>query len=254
MHCVITFDFSGKNAVITGAGGGMGEAIALSLLKAGCSVLAIDMKPCPASLSGAGDALTYAQGDLTEPGFVERTIVAAYKRRGRLDYLANVAGVLWFGRDKSLLDMDLKVWDRVFDINLKSMVYTCRSAVPLMKTTGAGSAMVHFSTVQWLRGDPVPQDAYQASKAGVAAISKSLAMQLAADGIRSNTIFPGVARTPMQARWSAEDAVEAAKYVPLRRVGTAQDMANVALFLLSEGAGYITGAEIVVDGGLLLKM
>ncbi len=252
---MIKFDFSGRNAIVTGAGGGMGEAIALSLLKAGCAVSAIDLKPRPATYGDFGEALNYVQGDLTDLKFVERTVASAFERRGRLDYLANVAGVLWFGRDKSLLDMDMDVWNQVFDINLKSMVYVCRSAAPLMRRTGAGGAMVHFSTIQWLRGDPTPQDAYQASKAGVYALSKSLAMQLAGDGIRSNLIYPGMALTPMQARWDSEDIRKAvADYVPLKRIGTAQDMANATLFLLSEEAGYITGTEIAVDGGLLMRL
>jgi NAD(P)-dependent dehydrogenase (short-subunit alcohol dehydrogenase family) len=251
---MIKYDFSGKNAVVTGAGGGMGEAITLSLLEARCAVTAIDVKPCPHSYANCGDALNYVQGDLTDSEFVELTISGAFRSRGRLDYLANVAGVLWFGRDISLLEMDLRVWDQVFDINLKSMVHTSRSAVPLMRRSKAGGAMVHISTTQWLRGDLKPQDAYQASKAGVCAVSKSLAMQLAADGIRSNVVLPGITLTPMQARWNEGDIRAVADYVPIKRIGTAQEMANVTLFLLSDGASYITGTEIVVDGGLLMRV
>ena len=198
-------------------------------------------------------ALTYAQGDLRDQAFVERTILAAFERSGRLDYLANVAGVLLFGRDKSLLDMDLSVWDDVLDINLRSIVLTSRAAAPLMRRSGGGS-MVHFSTIQWMRGDLKPQDAYQASKAAVSAVSRSLAMQLAADGIRSNTICPGPTLTPLQARWDTmEVRQQVADYVPLGRIGTAADMANAALFLLSDAASFITGVDLVVDGGVLLR-
>ncbi|RWX59152.1 SDR family oxidoreductase, partial [Mesorhizobium sp. M2A.F.Ca.ET.039.01.1.1] len=168
---------------------------------------------------------------------------------------ANVAGVLWFGRDKSALDMDLGVWDDVFNINLKSFVHTARAVVPHMRAGGRGGAMVHFSTIQWYRGDPNPQDAYQASKAGVCALSKSLAMQLASERIRSNAICPGMALTPLQARWDTEEKRAAvANYAPLGRIGTPQDMANAALFLLSDAASYITGIELAVDGGLLMRM
>jgi NAD(P)-dependent dehydrogenase (short-subunit alcohol dehydrogenase family) len=246
-----SYDFRNRTAVVTGAGGGMGEAIALALAKAGAVVTAIDVKPCPASLKV--DRMHYAQGDLRDAGFVETTIEAAHARSGRLDYLANVAGVLWFGRDKSLLEMELAVWDEVMDINLKSMVLTSRAAAPLMRKSGGG-AMVHFSTIQWMRGDLQPQDAYQASKAAVCAISRSLAMQLAGDGIRSNSICPGPTLTPLQARWNTEQIRgQVADYVPLKRIGTAQDMANAALFLLSDGSSYITGVDLVVDGGLLLR-
>lgn len=254
-EAMISYDFSGRHAVVTGAGGGMGEALALALLKAGAAVTAIDLKPQPETLAGFGDRLAYAQGDLSDPAFIESTITAAGERRSGIDYLANVAGVLWFGRDRSVLEMDMDVWDKVFDINLKALALTARAAVPFMRETGRGGAMVHFSTVQWLRGDPKPQDAYQASKAGVCALSKSLAMQLAAEGIRSNAICPGMALTPLQARWDSDEVLKAvADYAPLRRIGTPQDMANAALFLLSDAASYITGIELAVDGGLLMRM
>ena len=249
---MIKFDFSGKVAVVTGAGGGMGGEIASMILEAGGSVVMIDVKPEPADLPGDPDRRLYAQGDLTDTEFVTATIDEGAKRFGRIDHLANVAGVLWFGRDVSLLDIDLDLWDQIFDINIKSMVRTARAAVPHMKQAGGGS-MVHFSTVQCLRGDPAPQDAYSTSKAGVGALSRSLAMQLAADNIRSNAIYPGPTESPMQARWDTADKLEAvAAHVPLGRVGAPRDLATAALFLLSDGASYITGIDMVVDGGLLL--
>lgn len=249
---MLRFDFTGRTAVVTGAGGGMGEAIAKMLLEAGATVTAIDVKPQPETLP-AHERLVFAQGDLRDLAFVEKTIGDAHARTGRLDHLANVAGVLWFGRDRSFLDIDLAVWDEVMDINLKTMLLTARVAVPLMKKTGAGS-MVHFSTIQWLRGDAKPQEAYQASKAGVCALSKSIAMQCAADGIRSNAVLPGPALTPLQARWDSDEIRKAVSgYVPIGRIGTPQDMANAALFLLSDAAGFITGTELVVDGGVLMR-
>ncbi len=249
---MLTFDFSNRVAVITGAGGGMGLEIANGILSTGGSTILIDVKPQPDTLYHAPDRCLYAQGDLTDDAFVTDTINAGAARFGRIDYLANVAGVLWFDRDRSLLDMDLDVWDSVFDINLKSMVRTARAAVPHMKSAGGG-AMVHISSTQCLRGDPLPQDAYSTAKAGVGALSRSLAMQLAADNIRSNTIFPGGTRTPLQDRWDTEDKVaQAGSYVPLGRIGEASELAAAALFLLSDGASYITGTDLVVDGGLLL--
>lgn len=247
-----SYNFANRTAIVTGAGGGMGEAIARDLAKAGAKVTAIDLKPCPASLAGE-KSVSFVQGDLRDREFVEATIAAAHGRFGRLDYLVNVAGVLWFGRDKSLLEMDMKVWDDVMDINLKSMVLTSRAATPFMQKSGGG-AMVHFSTIQWMRGDLKPQDAYQASKAAVCAVSRSLAMQLAGDGIRSNTICPGPTLTPLQARWDTEKIrAEVADYIPLKRIGSAEDMSNAALFLLSDGASFITGVDLVVDGGMLLR-
>lgn len=249
---MLNFDFRGRAAVVTGAGGGMGLELSRQILASGGAVAMIDMKPVPEDLP-QDERCLYAQGNLVDAAFVQRTIDAAARQFGRIDYLANVAGVLWFDRDTSLLNIDLDVWDQVFKINLKSMVHTARAVVPHMRAAGGG-AMVHFSTVQCLRGDSTPQDAYAASKAGVGAISKSLAMQLAPEGIRSNTIFPGLTLTPMQHRWdNPEKVAEMGKYVPMGRVGTPRELAQAALFLLSDGASYITGVDLVVDGGILLK-
>jgi NAD(P)-dependent dehydrogenase (short-subunit alcohol dehydrogenase family) len=241
-------DFSGKVAVVTGAGGGMGLAVAQRLLEAGARVTLIDIKPAPENLPPHA---VFDQLDISDADAVRRSIDATYQRHSRLDYLVNAAGVLWFDRDRSLVDIDLDTWDEVMTINLKSVVHTVRAAVPWMRTTGGG-AMVHFSTIQCLRGDDRPQDAYQASKAGVIALSKSIAVQFARDGIRSNTLLPGPTRTPMQARWDEKpEAVEAlAGRIPLERVGEPEDMAGACLFLLGQDAAFITGTELIVDGGV----
>jgi NAD(P)-dependent dehydrogenase (short-subunit alcohol dehydrogenase family) len=244
-----TAEFSGKSAFVTGAGGGMGLAIARGLLEAGASVTLYDIKDAPGDLPAGA---RYVRGDVSD----ERAVAAAIAGQaeaagGRLDCLVNAAGVLWFETDKSAVEMNLDTWDKVFAINLKSMVHTVRHAVPLMKQAGGG-AMVHISTIQCLRGDSQPQDAYQASKAGMVALSKSLAIQFAGDKIRSNVIFPGPALTPMQQRWydDPSKADRVADYVPLKRLGTPEDMANACLFLLSDAAGFITGTELTVDGGV----
>ena len=247
-------DFSDRHLVVTGAGGGMGQEIALRYLDAGGLVTAFDVKPLPDSLAEYGDRVSYHQTDITNAAEVSAAIDAAAERQGRLDHLANVAGVLWFDRDGSAVEMDLAVWDKVFDINLKAMVHTARAALPHMRATVGDRAMVHVSTTQWYRGDPKPQDAYAASKAGVCALSKSLAMQFAAEGIRSNALVPGLTLSPLQARWDDEaKRAEAASVPPLGRLGTPGDMAAATLFLLSDAASYITGVEMIVDGGLLMR-
>jgi len=250
---MLTFDFRDKTAVVTGAGGGMGEAIATAILEAGGKVLMLDVKQEPEGYARFGERALYVQGDIRDEAHVNGAVERALSWFGGIDYLANVAGVLWFGRDKSALEMDLGIWDEVFAINLKAMVHMVRAVVPHMKARGGG-AMVHFSSVQCLRGDPIPQDAYSASKAAVGALSRSLAMQLAAHNIRSNAIYPGPTHSPMQARWDTEEKVAAVgSHIPLGRVGRPEDLANATLFLLSDGASYITGIDLIVDGGLLLK-
>ncbi len=248
---MLTFDFCNRVAIVTGAAGGMGEAICKALAKGGCKVVGVDVKPCPKSLASLGN-IDFVQGDLTEEAFVASVASRASERHGRLDYLCNVAGVLWFDKDKSIFEIEMDVWDRVFDINLRSIVMMTRACQPLMQKQGG--AMVHVSTIQWMRGDTAPQDAYSASKAAVSAFSRSIAMQMAGDGIRSNVICPGATLTPMQARWDTKEKRRSvAEAVPLGRIGTPEDMANVALFLLSDAAGYITGVDVPVDGGLLLR-
>ena len=245
--------FTNKTAIVTGASGGMGLNIARDLLAGGARVTMIDLKPeRPANLPA--DRALYLIGDVTDDTFVYKAIAHAFHETGHLDYVVNAAGVLLFGRDKSLVEIDLDLWDKVLAVDLKSMVITTRAAVPFMQQSGGG-AMVHISSIQCLRGDDKPQDAYQAAKAGMLALSKSIAIQFARDGIRSNCILPGPVDSPMQDRWRSHPGHKqaVADAVPLGRVGTTQDVADACLFLLSDKASYITGTELVVDGGLMAR-
>jgi NAD(P)-dependent dehydrogenase (short-subunit alcohol dehydrogenase family) len=174
-------------------------------------------------------------------------VASTVARFGCLDYLVNTVGVLLFGEDRSLLDIDLPLWDRVLEVNLKSFMLTARHAIPAMRAAGGG-AMVHFSSTQALRGDRAAQDAYGASKGAVRSLSKSIAIQFAGDGIRSNAILPGATMSPMQARWVGRET-EIGASIPLGRLGSTQDQSNACLFLLSDAASFITGAELIVDGG-----
>jgi NAD(P)-dependent dehydrogenase (short-subunit alcohol dehydrogenase family) len=236
--------FAGKSAVVTGAAGGMGLNIARDLMAAGATVTGIDLLARPSGFAG------WVQGDVGDEAAVARAMSETFARGGRLDYLVNAAGVLWFDRDRSLVDIDLEVWERVIRINLTGCMLATRHAIPLMQKSGGG-AMVHFSSTQCLRGDDRPQDAYQVAKAGVLALSKSIAVQFAGDRIRSNVILPSATESPMQARWQADPEMKrrTAAGTPLGRVGTTQDMANACLFLLSDRASFITGTELLVDGG-----
>ena len=243
--------FADKAALVAGAGGGMGLAIANALIAEGCDTALLDLKERPADIAAGPGLHRYHRGDATDEAFVASAVAETVAAFGRLDYLVNTTGVLWLDRDKSLLDMDLDVWDAVLAINLKSFVLTARHVIPKMRKAGGG-AMVHFSSVQALRGDPKPQEAYGASKGAIRTLSKSIAVQFAGEGIRSNVILPGATMTPMQARWEGKADVQAAiaGAVPLGRIGTPEDMANACLFLLSDKASYITGTELIVDGGI----
>ncbi len=253
----VTYDFSGMVAFVAGAAGGMGLAIANALVTAGCHVGMADLKGEPDHIAAGPGQHLYAEGDLSDEGFVERAVGGTVASFGGLDYLVNTVGVLWFDRDTSVTEMDMDVWDTVMKINVKSFALTARYAVPHMKARGAGS-MVHFASIDGTGGDCAPQDAYGASKAAVIRLGKSLAVQFAADHIRSNVILPGGTLSPMQERWQGDAHAaareRAARFVPMGRLGSTDDMANACLFLLSDAANYITGVALPVDGGIKARV
>jgi NAD(P)-dependent dehydrogenase (short-subunit alcohol dehydrogenase family) len=240
--------FSDSVALVAGAGG-MGTAIAARLLAAGARVMAVDLRPPPESFTG--EAAAYRQGDLSDEGFVRSVVADTVDTFGSIDLLVNTVGVLWLERDRSFAETEVAVWDQVMAVNLRSCMLTAREVVPHMTARGGGS-MVHFSSIDALAGDPVPQDAYGASKAALIRLSRSIAVQYASRGIRSNCILPGPVHTSMQARWDERpDLVDSvAARIPLGRLGTPEDMAAACLFLLSDQAAWITGTELIVDGGI----
>jgi NAD(P)-dependent dehydrogenase (short-subunit alcohol dehydrogenase family) len=192
--------------------------------------------------------------DVTNFKKMKSFIDAFYKKQKSIDYLVNTTGVLWFNKDVSAVDIHSDVWDKVFEINLKSMMYLSKIIVPIMKKNKFGS-MVHISSIDALSGDDKPQDAYGASKAAMIRLSKSFAIQFASTNIRSNVILPGPIETGMQIRWKKNPKAKKnlEKFIPLNRVGKPEDISNASVFLLSDQASYITGTELIVDGGLTSK-
>jgi NAD(P)-dependent dehydrogenase (short-subunit alcohol dehydrogenase family) len=245
-------------AFVTGAGGGMGHRIATDLARAGARVFAADVKepPPPGPEEANRSGPHFWQFDVTQEGRVAGALGEVFAECGRLDYAVNAAGVCWWDRDGSVTDIDVDVWRRVLDINLTAAMLVCRHAIPLMQRTGGG-AFVHVASVAGLRTSDGSTDAYQVSKAGLISLSRGIAMQYGPEGIRSNTICPGAILTPMIQPLYDEDparAVRMANRTPLRRLGTPGDVSSACQFLLSDDASFITGADIVVDGGWTLAL
>ena len=246
--------YQGKSAIITGASGGMGLDISQKLSQNNISVLMLDIKSPTDDFLKENRNCEFKKVDVTNFKSMKTHIDRFYKKNKRIDYLVNTTGVLWFNKDISAVNIDDKIWDKVFQINLKSMVFLSKIIVPKMIKNNFGS-MVHISSIDALTGDDKPQDAYGASKAAMIRLSKSLAVQFAANKIRSNIILPGPIDTGMQIRWKKNPKAKKnlEKFIPLNRVGRPEDISNASMFLLSDQANYITGTELIVDGGITSK-
>ena len=198
--------------------------------------------------------ISFNEIDLTDFKNIKTIVKRFANSKKRIDYLINGAGVLMFNKDVGVEKIDMKIWNKVFEINLTSMAYLLKNVIPFMKKNKFGS-IVNISSVDALFGDDKPQDAYGASKAAMIRLSKSIAIQYANNQIRSNTILPGPVETPMQNRWekNPKSKKNLENHIPLRRVGKPEDIANTVMFLLSDNSNYITGTELIVDGGITAK-
>jgi len=240
--------FKGKVALVTGGSGGIGLDVSKKLAKLNIKVLILDINKPKISRN---KFIYFEQVDLSNENEINQAIGKFIKKEKRIDYVVNAAGVLWFDRDLGLEKIKTNIWDKVFSINLKSMLIVLKKILPNMKKNKFGS-IVNISSVDALSGDDKPQEAYGASKAAMIRLSKSIAIQYASKNIRSNSILPGPVDTPMQKRWGENPNAKKnlIKIIPLQRIGKPENIADTVLFLLSEQSCFITGTEIIVDGGL----
>jgi NAD(P)-dependent dehydrogenase (short-subunit alcohol dehydrogenase family) len=243
-----------KVAFITGAGMGIGREAAVLFAEEGARVVVADIDAPAAGetvdrvVAAGGQGLAVV-GDVAVEADVERMIAEGVRHFGALHVLYNNAGVLWKDRDRSVLETDERWWDRVVAINLKSVFWVTKHGIPHLRRAGGG-AIVMMGSVSALVGFTRAQDAYTAAKGGLIALTKSLAIQFAADNIRCNVIHPGIVDTPLQAPYLTEELRrEFQTGIPLGRIARPREIAQAALFLASDESSFVTGAELVVDGG-----
>lgn len=246
-----------KVALITGAGMGQGRTACQVFAREGAKIVALDLDAAAGRetvelVKGQGGQAVFCQCDVGHEKQVEAAVQAGIEAFGGLNVLYNNAGVLWKDRDLEVTRTDEAVWDRVMDINLKGAVWVCKYGIPALIQAGGGS-IINIASVSALHGYETAQDAYTCSKGAIVSLTRSLAIAYAKHKIRTNTIHPGAVDTPMQKDWGPDTRKAIADFVPLGRIGLPEDIVNCALFLASDESTYITGAEIVVDGGLMVK-
>ena len=260
----------GKVAVVVGAGSigpgwGNGKATAVTFAREGAQVFCVDRNPAAAEetvgiITKEGGKAVAFTADVSQAGEVEAMIAACLKVFGRIDVLDNNVGIAEMG---SVVEVTEASWDRVFAVNLKSAYLAMKYVIPVLVSQGGGS-IINISSIASIRHMGLSYVSYGTSKAAMNQMTRTTAVEFAARHVRVNAILPGLMKTPMvehsaglaasyakgdvEAMWRARDA-----QVPMGHMGDAFDVANAALFLASDESRYITGIELVVDGGITCK-
>jgi 3-oxoacyl-[acyl-carrier protein] reductase len=230
----VDLDLAGQVALVTGAGRGIGAAVARELAREGCDVALVDL----GTFAGA-EAV-----DVTDLAAADTAVAATVHALGRLDILVCNAGIT---RDAVVWKMSEEAWDQVLDVNLKGCFTFCRAAAPVFRAQRSGR-IVTLSSINGLRGK-VGQANYAASKAGIVALTKTLARELGPSGVTANCVAPGLVATEMTVTLPTEVLDRALKESALGRVAQPEDVAQVVTFLCSDRARHVTGEVVKVDGG-----
>jgi len=244
-----------KVAVITGAGSGIGRESALLFAREGARVVVADVnadagRAVVEELRGAGGEAVYVRADVSKGADAEAMVRAAEESFGRLDVLFNNAGIS-HARDDDAVATEEEVWDLTMNINLKGVFLGCKYGIPALRRAGGGS-IINTASFVALLGAATPQLAYTASKGGVLAMTRELAVIHARESIRVNALCPGPLRTELLMKYldTEEKRQRRLVHVPMGRFGEAREIAQAALFLASDESSFTTGATFLVDGGI----
>ena len=237
------FDLTGRTALVTGGARGLGAAYVRALHTAGAAVVVADLldDEGAALVEELGPRTSFVHLDVTDEQGWDAAVAAAVERYGGLDVLVNNAGI---ANAAPIEHYSTAKWHAVIAVNLTGTFFGCRAVVPAMAAAGGGS-IVNISSVEGLRGSP-GLHGYTAAKFGVRGLTKSLAVELGPRGIRVNSVHPGLILTDMTTRIDPERID-----IPLGRAGTPDDVAGTIVFLASDASRFTTGAEFVVDGGMV---
>ena len=242
----------GKVALITGGGSGMGKVAAALFAGEGAKVVLTDVadEAGEATAAEIGDAALFVHADVSREADARAMVEAAVSRFGRLDVLYNNAGVM-LPADGSVDATDEAIWDTTLAVNVKGVAFGCKYGIPAMIANGGGSIINVASFVAWL-GAATSQTAYTASKGAVLAMTREIAVEYARKGVRCNALCPGPVETPLLMQLLSDDAKKQRRFVhiPMGRLGQAEELAKAALFLASDDSSYMTGASLIVDGGI----
>ena len=247
---------AGKVALISGGAGGIGAATAKLLAKEGAAVVIADLledegRATEAMIAESGGKALFVNLDVTSEDSWGNAVQAAVASFGKLDILVNNAGV---SRRFGVEETSAQEWDYVMDVNVKGVFLGTKAAIPEMRKAGGGS-IVNISSISGMAGQSYVSAVYNASKGAVRIFTKSTAIQYASEGIRANSIHPGPIDTPMTAFRKDDPAAiaESVARVPIGRTGQPEDVAYGVLYLASDESSFVTGSELVIDGGFLAQ-
>ena len=244
-----------KVALITGGASGIGREAALLFAAEGARVAVVDIDDARGeetvrSIDAGGGEAVYLHADVSKAADCEKMVASTEERFGRLDILFNNAGIL-HGDDGDAEQTDEEIWDLTMNVNLKGVFFGCKYGIPALRRAGGGQVINTASFVAVL-GAATPQLAYTASKGGVLAMTRELAVTHAREGIRVNALCPGPVKTELLMKFLGNEEKRQRRlvHVPMGRFGEAAEMARAALYLASDESSYLTGSTFLVDGGI----